>query len=544
MDRADSAGEIGIRIAGFDIELTAARGTSLLAAIRSAGIDVDADCAGRGTCGLCAVRFLEGAPSPGPGDGSTLGAARIADGWRLACQAYVTAPCTVSVAPVTDRGAMSILAHGNAPPATHGRRRGTGWGAAIDVGTTTVVCYLVDRGRARQAGVAAFANPQRRFGDDVIARITYAHEGADQLARLQSVVVDAIDAALDGLCDERGVAIDELRAITVAGNPTMLHLLAGIDPWRLGVAPFEPTFRDAFSVPAASLGFARCTADIEFLPLVAGHLGADAVTGIVALGLTRRHGVSLFIDLGTNGEIALVRNGEAIGCTCAAGPAFEGGRISVGMPALAGAIRRVELLDDRLQLDVIGGGEPRGLCGSGLTDAVALLLAAGAVSPAGRMISRGVMPASAPACVRDALGCGDDGPRFHLSDTVALTARDIREVQLAKAAVRTGIDVLLEEAHLRPEQIDDVFLAGAFGSSIRPDSLLALGMLPPALRGRIHPVGNVAGVGAQLALEYEERIEDARQLARAMRHVELMLRPDFQDRFAANIAFPAPGGAS
>ncbi|TAK66016.1 MAG: DUF4445 domain-containing protein, partial [Dehalococcoidia bacterium] len=504
----------------------------------------DADCAGRGTSTVCAVRFLEGAPAPGPVDVEALGAARVADGWRLACQAYVTTRCTVSLASATDRGAMSLLTHGDAAPTAHGRRRGTGWGAAIDVGTTTVVCYLVDRSMARQAGVAAFANPQRRFGDDVIARITYAHEGPEQLRRLQSVLVDAIDAGLAQLCDERGVRVDDLRAITVAGNPTMLHLLAGVDPWQLGVAPFEPAFRDTFSASSASLGFARCRADVEFLPLVAGHLGADAVAGIVALGLTRRSGVSLFIDLGTNGEIALVRDGDAVGCTCAAGPAFEGGRISSGMPALTGAIRRIEIDGGALALDVIGGGEARGLCGSGLTDAVALLLDAGAVSASGRMATPGALADAAPACVRDALRCGDAGARVELAPGVALTARDVREVQLAKAAVRTGIDVLLGDARLAPEQVDDAYLAGAFGSSIRAESLLALGMLPAVLRGRIHPVGNVAGVGAQLALEYEERIDEARQLGRTMRHIELMLRPDFEERFAANIAFPAPGGAS
>ncbi|MBI5285236.1 MAG: DUF4445 domain-containing protein [Chloroflexi bacterium] len=543
MDAARS--EVTIRLAGFDTEIAAAPGTSLLAAVRSAGMDVDADCAGRGTCGLCAVRFLMGAPPAGGDDEAVLGADSIADGWRLACQSYVSMSCTVSLTPPATRGSMHILADGaEARPRDRGLHRRAGWGAAIDLGTTTVVCYLMDLSRARQAGVAAFANPQRRFGQDIISRIAYAHESPEQLARLQAMLVGAIDEALAGLCSERGIARRELQAVTVAGNPTMLHLLAGIDPWPLGVAPFEPAFHESFTVASADLGFTRITAAVEILPLVAGHLGADAVAGIAALGLTRRPGLSLFIDLGTNGEIALADAGDAVGCSVAAGPAFEGGQISCGMAALPGAIRRVDEEDGRLRLDVIGGGAARGLCGSGLTDITALLLSRGGISPSGKMAAPGSVPASAPRYVRNGLRCGDDGVRFVLSEdaepVVALSAHDVREVQLAKAAVRTGIDVLLEERGALPDQVDDVYLAGAFGSSIRPDSLLALGMLPPQLRGCIRPAGNTAGVGAKLALTYEESIDEARRLARTMRHIELMSRPDFQDRFAANIAFPAP----
>ena len=540
---------VTIRLVGFNTEMEAAPGTSLLAAIRSAGLDVDADCSGAGACGLCAVRFIEGSPPAAADDEAVLGVDRIAEGWRLACRAYVATSCTVSLVAPAARGSMEILADATPMPnRSRGRRRGTGWGAAIDIGTTTVVCYLMDLSHARQAGVAAFANPQRCFGHDVISRIVFAHEGPEQLARLQAVLVDAIDNAIAGLCGERDIALGGLHSVAVAGNPTMLHLLAGIDPWTLGVAPFEPAFRESFTVAAGSLGFTRVNADVEFLPIVAGHLGADAVAGIVALGLSDRPGVSLFIDLGTNGEIALVGAGGAAGCSCAAGPAFEGGHISSGMAALPGAIRRVDEEDGRLRLDVVGGGVARGLCGSGLTDITALLLARGVISPRGKMAAPASLPAAAPAYVRDGLRCGDDGARFVLCEDgatpVALTARDVREVQLAKAAVRTGIDVLLEERGLTPEQVNDVFLAGAFGSSIRPESLLALGMLPPQLRDCIRPVGNAAGMGAKLALVYAERIDEARQLARTMRHVELMSRSDFQDRFAANIAFPSQEAAS
>jgi len=536
---------VRIRLVGFDTEVEAAPGVSLLAAVRTAGLDIDADCAGRGTCGLCAVRFLDRPTPASPDDLAVLGEHAVAEGWRLACQAYVSRSCTVLVPLGRGRGPLEILTEAAPPPIRRrGRRRRTGWGAAVDVGTTTVVVYLMDLSRARQVGVAAFANPQRRFGQDVISRILYAHEGPEQLARLQAVMVEALEDALTHLCDEHGVRSESLVALTVAGNPTMLHLLAGVDPWPLGVAPFEPAFRESFVIRAAVLGFRRLHADVEFLPIVAGHLGADAVAGIVALGLQRRAGLSLFIDLGTNGEMALVGPDGAVGCSCAAGPAFEGGHISHGMPALPGAVEWVEEMDGQLRVGVIGGGSPRGLCGSGLADLAALLLQHGAIAPSGRMRLPDGLPAAAPAYVAAGLRRSDAGVRFVLAEAegaeVSLNEHDVRELQLAKAPVRVGIEVLLEEWGARPEDVEMTFLAGAFGSSIRPESLLALGMLPPQLRGRIRPVGNVAGMGAKLALVYEERIEEARELARSMRHVELMLRPDFEDRFAAHLPFPSP----
>lgn len=536
---------VRIRLVGFDTEVEAAPGVSLLAAVRSAGMDIDADCAGRGTCGLCAVRFLDNPTAAGADDVSVLGETAVAEGWRLSCQAYVSRSCTVLVPLAGGRGPLAILTQAAPPPIRrHGRRRRRGWGAAVDLGTSTVVAYLMDLSRARQVGVAAFANPQRRFGSDVISRILYAHQGPEQRAQLQAVLVEALEDALARLCGDRTLAPESLGALTVAGNPTMLHLLAGIDPWPLGVAPFEPVFRDSFTVGARDLGFRCLRADVEFLPIVAGHLGADAVAGIVALGLRRRSGLSLFVDLGTNGEMALVGPEGAVGCSCAAGPAFEGGHISHGMPALPGAVDRVEEENGTLGLQVIGGGPPRGICGSGLADLVALLLRRGAVSPSGRLRSVDSLPPAAPPYLAAGLRRNDNGVRFVLAEAegteVSLNEHDVRELQLAKAPVRVGIEVLLEEWDACPDDVEMTYLAGAFGSSIRPQSLLALGMLPSQLRGRIRPVGNVAGLGAKLALVYEERLQEARDLARSLRHVELMRRPDFEERFAAHLRFPLP----
>ncbi|TET94694.1 MAG: DUF4445 domain-containing protein, partial [Dehalococcoidia bacterium] len=279
-----------------------------------------------------------------------------------------------------------------------------------------------------------------------------------------------------------------------------------------------------------------------------GHLGADAVAGLMALGLFRRRGLFLFIDMGTNGEIVLVSEADAVGASCAAGPAFEGVHISSGMAALPGAIEWVDEEEGCLALETIDGVDPRGICGSGLVDAMALLVRRGILTTGGRLREPADLAPDLPPDLRRRLRVDSDGRRFVLYESgagpaVARTQRDVREVQLAKAPIRGGVEVLLEEVGAGPEQVDAVFVAGAFGSSVRADSLVTLGILPAAMAGRIHPVGNAAGMGAKLALASEERLEEARQLARRIRHVELMLRQDFHTRFADHIPFPEPSPA-
>jgi len=282
---------------------------------------------------------------------------------------------------------------------------------------------------------------------------------------------------------------------------------------------------------------------VKLLPGVGGHLGSDAVAGLVALGLAHRMRPALFIDLGTNGEIAVLSRGLAAGCSCAAGPAFEGVHISCGMAAVPGAVERVGDEDGRLELDTIGGAPPLGLCGSGLADAVAILLRRGLLLPTGRLAAPDQLPVDLSLELRDRLRQDSGQRRFVIyedgvSGPIFLTQPDIRQVQLAKAAIRIGVEVLLEETNLRPEDIDAVFVGGAFGSSVRAESLLALGVLPEELRGRIHSAGNVAGMGAKLALMFPERFADARRLARRLQHVKLGGRADFQERFSQHLGFP------
>ncbi len=540
---------VRVSFQGFDSEAEVERGTTVLEAVRTAGLALEAECGGQATCGTCRVRFLENAPPAGDDDRLILGGDAVDEGWRLACQTVLTNDCRIALPDLVAEGDLRILteAYGVAEgPAAPPTRRAAGYGAAVDVGTTTVVCYLLDLGHSRQVDVVSFANPQRRLGPDVVSRIVYAHQSGENLLEARDCLVEALDEALATLCARHRVPRRALSRITAVGNPTMIHLLRGVDPWPLGVVPYQPVFTDAPAIPASEVGFRRLArAELVSLPAVAGHLGADAVGGLLALDLGRRRGIFLFIDMGTNGEIVLVSDGAAVGASCAAGPAFEGVHISSGMAALPGAIERISEEDGSVVLETINGGEPRGICGSGLVDAVALMLRHGILMTSGRLRGPADLPADLFPDIRRRLHEDGDGRRFVFHEggagaVVALTQRDVREVQLAKAPIRVGVEVLLEEAGAEPQQVDAVFVAGAFGSSIRAASLVALGVLPPAMAGRIHPVGNVAGMGAKIALASEERLEEARDLARRIRHVELMLREDFHARFADHIPFPEP----
>ncbi|MDI6858347.1 MAG: ASKHA domain-containing protein [Dehalococcoidia bacterium] len=545
-------GPVRVTLENLDLQIEAPAGVSLFTAIRKAGLPLNSECGGRGTCGQCKVRFLEGATPATAEDQALIASWDVENGWRLACQAYPTTDCRIlipqtSIYPRYRKMRVLAEAVGERPPPRTRRRGGAeGYGVAIDVGTTTVVCYLMDLREAQQIGVATFTNPQQAFGPDIIARITHAHRGRRELRELQRRLVVAIDRAVDRLCREKGIALESMRAITVAGNMTMLHLLRGIDPWPMGVAPYKPVFRESPPLAGADLGFRRFAhAHIDVLPGVDGHLGSDVVAGVVALGLPQRPEVTLFMDLGTNGEVVVCCDKTVAGTSCAAGPAFEGVHIRCGMPAFPGAIDRVSEKDGRLELRTIENETPQGVCGSGLVDAVALLLRRGLLLPSGRLQARSELGPRAPPDLRLRLGEEDDERQFLLykdSDRgdVVLTQSDIREVQLAKAPIRAGIEILLKETNLTADDVENAFVAGAFGSSIRPESLLALGVLPESLRGRIHAAGNTAGLGARLALTYPRYAREVLKLARNMRYVELVLRDDFRELFAQHLAFPSP----
>ena len=424
-----------------------------------------------------------------------------------------------------------------------GDSKGPLLGACFDLGTTTVAGELHDLATGKRLALASAANPQSAHGDDVISRIEYAMSGEAAQRELAAEAGGVIGALLDEMLAGAGLPDTRVAEVVVAGNTAMTHLACRLDPASLAVSPFVPVLTNAINWPAAEFALARAER-VLFLPCVSAYLGGDLVAGLLATGLARAEGPALLVDVGTNGEIALAFDGCLVAASTAAGPAFEGARLSCGMRASAGAVSEVKLKNGDLAVATIGGAPPMGLCGTGLLDAVAALLACGLAESTGAL----ALPDSLPGALRARRVDRDDDPAMRLAGegkkTVTLTQRDLREFQLAKGAIRAGVEILLAECGLEACSLGRVVLAGAFGTYLDRASALATGLLPEKLEPhRIEFAGNTALRGARrYLLERGARAEAAR-LAREVRSVELSARADFRDAFGEAMLFPERGGA-
>ncbi len=420
-----------------------------------------------------------------------------------------------------------------------GDTAGSLFGLSVDIGTTTLAASLVDLNTGAVAATLSAGNPQQAFGADVISRINYAARSPENLALLQERVVQAINSLVERLAAQAQVNVEAIYEVVAVGNTTMSHLFLGVDPSNLAPAPFIPVFTAPVSAGASALGLKiNKRGRVLMMPNIAGYVGSDTVGVMLATGLDRQDGLRLAIDIGTNGEVVLAGRGRLLTCSTAAGPAFEGAQIRCGMRAAEGAIEAVAIEGGTVKISTIGGGEAAGICGSGLVDAVAALYQAGVIDQGGRL-SRPENTSHLPGGLRERLRRGPDGPEFVLSPDglVAITQKDIRELQLAKGAIHAGIRILLRELGAAAEDIDEVLLAGAFGNFISKRSALIIGLLPAVEPDKIIPVGNAAGDGAYLSLVSKAERERAFRLARTAEHVELSARKDFQEEFIASLGF-------
>jgi uncharacterized 2Fe-2S/4Fe-4S cluster protein (DUF4445 family) len=417
-------------------------------------------------------------------------------------------------------------------------------GASFDVGTTTLVGELWDLTAGRRLACASRTNPQRECGDDVITRSDYASGGSGQLARLQSLVASGLTEILEECLASAGASARDVHDLVVAGNTVMTHLLFGVSTEHIARSPFAPVFTRLREAPASSLGMpAASGARVSAMPAVSGYVGGDIVAGLMATRLLdEADGSTLFVDVGTNGEMVLVSGGKALACATAAGPAFEGARISRGMRAMSGAVEEVKLGGDDLICPTIDGAPARGICGTGLIDAAAVLIAAGVLDETGRLLPPDELPDGVPPGLRARVVEDEDGVAVMLGDgrDVALTQRDLRELQLAKAAIRAGAETLLAESDMKASDLAHVVLGGAFGSYIDRASALGIGLLPSVAVEKVAFAGNTSAAGARLALLDAAVRERAGKAARDVRYLELSGRPDFQDLFAEAMLFPEP----
>jgi uncharacterized 2Fe-2S/4Fe-4S cluster protein (DUF4445 family) len=419
---------------------------------------------------------------------------------------------------------------------------------AFDLGTTTVVATLLDVGTGTPVAVRSMLNKQQPFGADVISRISATMLDPHALERLRTLAAETLQELALETCALGGVEPTEVYEVSLVGNATMTELVLGIDPEPVGVAPFIMASRSYPEMPAAELGLAlhpRTRATV--FPALGAYVGGDVVAGLLATGMTRDRRLRLFIDVGTNCEVAL-GSAERILCTAApAGPAFEAAQIRCGMRAADGAIEAVKLSPDDVALEVIGDAGPVGICGSGLVDAVAELVRIGLLDHSGRLadtdVAAGVAPGIAPRLIAREDGervfvlhwLGEEGD---LDRAVYLSQRDVRELQFAKAAIATGWSLLVEELGVDPGDIQQVLLAGSFGSYLSPASAVRIGLVPKLAPTRIVSAGNVAGEGAKMALLSIQERHAAAALLDEVTYVELSDRPDFNDRFIEQLAFP------
>jgi len=486
-----------IRLLPRGAQLVLPRGTALREPLASFGMEFP--CGGEGRCGSCRIRVLEGALLVTPEDKSALTEEEIATGWRLGCRARATGSLTLEVG----QWVTPILADfEKMTPSVFG-----GLGIAIDLGTTTVVAQLLDLGSGDVLGVRSGLNPQAAYGADVMSRVAFALRDN----RLTVMVRRFIGKMVSELAGDR---VHELREVVLVGNTVMHHLFTGLSVESLSHVPFQAFDLREQSFARSDLGWPLpASTRVRFLRCLGGFVGSDILAGILATEISQAGQPMALMDLGTNGEIVLGNRRGILCASTAAGPAFEGGCIRMGMRAATGAISQVFIRDGALECHVIGDTAPRGICGSGLVDAVSAGLKLGAILPNGRLRN-------------------NDSREFPLSQPVALTQSDIRQLQLAKGALACGLRILLDVAGVTIDEVEHLYLAGAFGNYIRILSACRLGLIEVAA-DKVTPAGNTALRGAKIAL-LSPGIENKISVT----HVSLESHPSFQGAFVDCLAFP------
>lgn len=500
------------------------KGEKVSDVLRRAGVALPMECGGAGLCGKCRVT-IEDAPAPCADEKKLLSPEDIKNGVRLACLTDAAEGMALTL-PRAPRGER-ILA--GVETECGKEARGADFSVAVDIGTTTVVAYLMRGGSEKPAAVASCMNPQREFGADVISRISYATERDDGLALLHEKIISAINGLIAEITESAGARRAQISRAVISGNTTMEHLFAGVSVRSIGRAPFMPEFRVFDTLAPEKLGLELAPGTpVSLMPNISGFVGGDIVSGTVYTGLADADELSLFIDIGTNNEMVLGSKDFLLCCSAAAGPALEGAKISRGMCAAEGAIDHVRLGGGGLAVSTVGNAPAIGICGSGLVDVVALLLSERIIDPGGKFKKDAeALPGRLDV----------KNKRWLIDNDVYFTQKDVREVQLAKGAICTGVEIMLAEAGKRLEEVDKIFLAGAFGNYIDVGNASKIGILPKVPREKIIPVGNSSGLGAIECCRDKDFPAKAAKILERAEHIELATHKDFQQIFVRNLLF-------
>ncbi len=597
------------------------KGDTVLEAADRAGIDIKADCGGKGTCGKCIIKVEKGAETLNSHiaeEKDDLCKEEIEQNYRFACAAKIKSNkrnLVVSIPSRSRRDKQVILEEGlhvdvNLNPSIHkyhvkpdapsldddlsdferlkqilwkeykievkdialntlqklpkklrnnmGRfkenftvtlhenqiikiedgHRKEYYGVAFDIGTTTVVAYLIDMMTGKVLDTASEMNPQMKYGEDVMTRVTMTFSQEDGMQKMNNTIIDGVNRLINELCNDNNIDKDDILEITVVGNTGMHHIFAGIHPEYISKSPYVQGLRDSLNIPPGSLGIdIYRDGNVHVMPTVSGWMGADTIGCIITTNPHKQDPIQLMIDVGTNGEIVLGNKDRMIGASCAAGPALEGAHLKHGMRAAPGAIQYINIDDETLEpeLDVIENKPPKGICGSGIIDAVAELVGTGIVNRDGTFNKE---------IESKRIRKTEEGSEYVLAfkseyeneKEVTITNTDIREVQLAKGAICAGAQILMDELGI--DRPDEIMLAGAFGNYIDKVSAMVIGLFPEIEIDDIKMAGNAAGVGARLALIDKEKRQEARQLPNQIKYYRLATHEDFDMEFARAQYFP------
>lgn len=498
-------------------------------------------CGGEGLCGKCAVRAFGGLTPPDKKESTVLSEQQLREGIRLACRARVTGEPVYlpnkALQTVELNGAAEVLTDSFITYQEHKTDHGK-VGVAVDVGTTTVAVYLTTK--KETVLKMGFLNPLQRFGGDVITLINSIKNNKTTAVGMQEILVESIEDAVVSLANSDGIDIGEIYQMVIAGNTVMEHILCGLDPCDMSVAPYTPRTLFGCSYSSEKLSFKKIrSAEVFLMPCISSFVGGDISAGLLASGILKdrlpplfNQETVLYIDIGTNGELVLCHEGDLYTCSCAAGPAFEGANIECGTVYCSGAVESVSVSEkincgDKTKncstglfdYKTAGDISAVGICGSGIVDAIAAMLELKLIDKTGRMMA-------------------EDG-RVYIDKEkkVYISAQDVRNVQLAKSAVASGIEVLVKRAGIDVNDVEKVFLAGGFGTKLNKRSLCRIGVIPCALEERITALGNMSAAGALRCLYSRQNKDTACHIAKMAFHVELSEQEDFADIFADNLFF-------
>lgn len=495
-------------------------------ALHDGKVEFSMPCGGNHTCGKCKVTAKGALSEMEADERALLTEAEIAAGVRLACFAKALGAVTLTPG---QKKAEQILTAGELEDFSLDPLA-EGYGIAVDIGTTTVVSYLYRTDRKKPVQVVSHHNRQSKFGADVISRIEYCNQNG--VSAPHDTITEQLNESFAELCAKEGIALNAVSSCVITGNTTMLHLLAGLDPRGIAVAPFTPQSLFGEFLSPAQFGLTLSAECRLYLPRsISSYVGADITCAILASGMEKKKENGFLVDIGTNGEMALSAGGVLKCCSTAAGPAFEGAGIKMGMAALEGAVNKVWEEDGSLRYTTIGGKKAVGICGSGIIDAVAAFVRCGLIDETGLIDEENESYAS---CIPD-----EDEPAILIGDSgVLLTQDDIRQIQLAKAAICAGIDTLLHECGIEADEIDTFYLAGGFGSFIDKQSAADMGLIPKEVADCVRVIGNGAGSGASAILLSKEQFRESERIAGAACDVELSSNAYFMDRYIERMMFP------